>query len=242
MLKECEDCKTATPGEPTQIGVIASLPPAAPPVDSVTPPVPTATLSAITASDNTGAMTSSDIGAVYTPPSNSDSIGDTVPTATDSHSGASYTESSSDLTPTSSVLPLANPTAEEGEEHAPCAGDFNAQPTETPPLDSVIPPFDTVTPAPTSTPPLTDTLSATETISDAMTSEPPTSTTAVVPLAETTPPTTPDNPLGPAYVKGDIPLWDQRPTRSDMAPLLGKDESWKELAAVADAIINVSPG
>lgn len=55
------------------------------------------------------------------------------------------------------------------------------------------------------------------------------------------PPPTPKAPE-PIFVKGDVPLWNQRPSRDDIVPLLVKSESWKELAAVADAIINVSPG
>lgn len=42
-------------------------------------------------------------------------------------------------------------------------------------------------------------------------------------------------------VNSAIKLWNQVPTRYDMARSLRNDDVFKELAGVADAIINVKP-
>lgn len=247
MLQDCKDCTSEIGSGQSQTGVGSVLP--------VVPAVPTGTASALTstapaatASENTADLSTSNIAGVYTPPVTSDNVADALPTGVTDHLGATSSAASSALTPTSSVLPLGNPPANGNDEHAPCGEEAEsitnsgaatgtdlppAQPTETLPAYTAAPSVDTSTPlptgspAPTSTPPFTTTPTSTST------------TAPVAPPAETTPPVA---PAGPIYVKGDVPLWDQRPTRSDMAPLLGKDASWKELAAVADAIINVSPG
>lgn len=136
-----------------------------------------------------------------------------------------------------SDTPATNPPAHGDSDDAPCSdehgpnGNVSLGSGSAPPMTQ---PKDNP-PAPTSTPPVrTTTPPATTPLTS--------STTPPATPAEKTPSSTPPSPAKPLYVQGDVPLWNQRPKRSDMAPLLGVGDHWKELAAVADAIIGVSPG